>query len=508
MSRTKDSIRNIFSGVFNKIIILIFPFLIRTVIIKELGTEYLGLSSLFTSILQVLNLTELGFSSAIIFSLYKPIIENDENKICALMNFYKKIYRIIGFIILVIGLILLPFLPKLINGSYPNEINLYTLYLLYLFNTVITYYLFAYKSALLNAMQRNDIINNVNTITIIIQYAFQLIILYCTKNYYIYIVINILMNIVNNLVIAYITQKKYPQYISKGELSKNDKNNIKKRVYGLMIQKICATTRNSFDSIFLSMFLGLNIVAIYNNYYTIMIAITGVLTIITSSIISSIGNSIATESIEKNYNDLKKINFIYMWISGWCTICLLCLYQPFMEIWMGNEYMFPMGVVVCLCIYFYTLKIGDVLSAYTQATGIWWEGKYKAIIEALTNIALNYILGRYFGVYGIILATVISLLLIGFTYGTHIVFKNYFKGISKREYYTEHISYCLLTILISLITFYMCKLISISGINGLIIKGIICIFIPNILYFLCYFKTRNFKEAAVFVKNILKERKK
>lgn len=189
MSRTQNAIRNIFTGVFNKIIILLFPFVIRTVIIKKLGTEYLGLSSLFTSILQVLNLTELGFSSAIVFSLYKPIAEKDDNRICSIMNFYKRIYRIIGFIILVMGLIVLPFLPNFIKGSYPSDINLYILYLIYLFNTVITYYLFAYKSALLNAMQRNDIINNVNSITVIIQYILQIIILYCTKNYYIYMII-------------------------------------------------------------------------------------------------------------------------------------------------------------------------------------------------------------------------------------------------------------------------------------------------------------------------------
>lgn len=501
MSRTKNAVRNIFTGVFNKIIILIFPFLIRTVIIKELGTEYLGLSSLFTSILQVLNLTELGFSSAIIFSLYKPIAEKDDDKICSLMNFYKKIYRVIGFIILVIGLILLPFLPKLINGSYPSDINLYVLYLIYLFNTVITYYLFAYKSALLNAMQRNDIINNVNTITIIIQYTFQIIILYCTKNYYIYILVNTIMNIVNNLIIAHITKIKYPQYICKGEISKNDKTSIKKRVYGLMIQKICATTRNSFDSIFLSMFLGLNIVAIYNNYYTIMIAITGVLTIITSSITSSIGNSIATESTEKNYNDMKKFNFIYMWISGWCTICLLCLYQPFMEIWMGKENMLPCISVSLICIYFYTLKLGDILSAYYGAVGLWYEGRYRAVVETILNILLNYFLGKFFGVNGIILATVISMLLINFGYGATIIFKHYFKNISIFDYFKSHLLYSIVTFIACIVTYLLCIKIDTTLSFQLFIRGIICIIVPNFVYFICYFNNKEFKQSKEFIKN-------
>lgn len=501
MSRTKNAVRNIFTGVFNKIIILIFPFLIRTVIIKKLGTEYLGLSSLFTSILQVLNLTELGFSSAIIFSLYKPIAEKDDIKICSLMNFYKKVYRVIGLIILVIGLIVLPFLPNLIKGSYPNDINLYILYLMYLFNTVITYYLFAYKSALLNAMQRNDIINNVNTATITIQYIFQVIILYSTKNYYIYILINIIMNIANNLIIAYTTKKKYPQYICKGEISKDDKKNINKRVYGLMIQKICATTRNSLDSIFLSMFLGLNVVAIYNNYYTIMVAITGILTIITSSITSSIGNSVATESINKNHNDMKKFNFMYMWISGWATVCLLCLFQPFMELWMGKENLLSFISVSLICTYFYTLKLGDVLSSYYAAVGLWYEGRYRAVAETVLNILLNYFLGKLFGVNGIIVATVISMVLINFGYGTTIIFKHYFKNISIFDYFKSHLLYSIVTFIACAITYLLCSKINTTLIVQLFIRAIICIIIPNSIYCICYFNNKEFKQSKEFIKD-------
>lgn len=506
MNRTKNATKNIITGFFNKIIITIFPFIMRTVIIKKLGTEYLGLSSLFTSILQVLNLTELGFSNAIIFSLYKPIAEKNKEKICALMNFYKKTYRTIGFIILIIGLLLLPFLKNLINGTYPSNINIYLLYLIYLFNTVITYYLFAYKGALLTAMQKNNIINNINTIVISLQYIIQIIVLYLTKNYYLFILINTACSILNNLVVALICNKKYPQYICDGVLTKNEKINIKKRIYGLMIQKICGTTRNSLDSIFLSMFLGLNTVAIYSNYYSILSAIIGILAVFTTNLVASIGNSIVTESIDKNYNDMNKFNFIYMWVSGWCTICLLCLYQPFMELWMGNKYMFSNGIVICFCIYFYTLKMGDILSTYTQASGIWWEGRYKAIIETIFNIVLNFILGKLFGVYGIILATVISLMTVGFTYGTHIVFKNYFKEISKKDYYKRHFIYMSVTFVISIFTYSICNYIDFHGIINLIIKIIICIFVPNILYFIIYFKTRMFKDSFQFIKNIIKIR--
>ena len=126
-SRTKNALRNMIFGFFNKFVVLLFPFIIRTVIIKTLGSEYLGLNSLFISILQVLNLAELGFSAAIVYSMYKPIAENDTKTICALMNLYKKIYRVIGFTVMAIGLFLLLFLKFFIKGAYPTDINIYYL---------------------------------------------------------------------------------------------------------------------------------------------------------------------------------------------------------------------------------------------------------------------------------------------------------------------------------------------------------------------------------------------
>ena len=170
MQRTKNAVRNLVFGFINKMIIMLFPFVIRTIIIRELGAGYLGLGSLFTSILQVLNLAELGFSSAVVFCMYKPIAEKDSETICALLNLYKQIYRIIGIVILVIGLALTPFLPYLIKGTVPNGINIYILYYIYLFNTAITYFLFAYKSTLLVAHQRNDVVSNISSLTNILQY--------------------------------------------------------------------------------------------------------------------------------------------------------------------------------------------------------------------------------------------------------------------------------------------------------------------------------------------------
>lgn len=504
-SRTKNAMRNMMFGFLNKTIVLLFPFIIKTILIRTLGSEYLGLNSLFTSILQMLNLAELGFSSAIVYSMYKPIAEKDTKTICALMNLYKRIYRIIGTIIIVIGLVLLPFLNYLIKGGYPQSINIYILYIIYLLNTGLTYFLFAYKSALLTAHQRSDVTSNVQTWTSILQYGIQIIILVKLKNYYLFVSIQIITTILNNLLVALITNKRYPKYICSGEVPIEVKKDIKKRVTGLMVQRICSTTRNSLDSIFISAFLGLNMVAMYSNYYSIMHAIIGIMSIITSSIIAGIGNSIVTESEQKNYKDMNKFNFIYMWLSGWCTICLACLFQPFMRLWMGEQYMFSYGVVVLFCIYFYGLKMGDIRAAYSDAKGLWYENRYRAIAESIANILLNLLLVKFLGIYGIILGTLISLLIINFGYGSQILFKFYFKNEKISDYFKKHGIYAFVTTIICIITYFICTFIKYDGIMGLSLKIVICVVIPNIMYLIIYLKTEAFKESIAILKNILKK---
>ncbi|UKI56602.1 MAG: hypothetical protein L6V90_05600 [Treponema succinifaciens] len=173
---------------FNKnFFTIFFPFLIRTVLIKKIGIEYAGLNSLFSSILQVLNLTELGFASAVVYSMYKPIAEDDKDTICALLNFYKRVYFIIGLVILALGSAVMPFLPHLIKGNVPQDINIYVLYSIYLVNTSLSYLLFGYKNSLLNAHQRRDVISNILTITQGLMNICQLLILVTIKNYYLYV---------------------------------------------------------------------------------------------------------------------------------------------------------------------------------------------------------------------------------------------------------------------------------------------------------------------------------
>lgn len=492
LERSKNAKRNIIFGMVNKVLLIILPFIARTIIIKILGSEYLGLNSLFSSILQVLNLSELGFSSAVVYSMYKPIAENDYRTICALLQFYRTVYRIIGSVVLIIGLILMPFLPHLISGTVPDEINIYYLYLLYLINTSLSYFLFAYKSSLLNAFQRNDIISNVQTLTQGVMYILQIAILFLTRNYYLFILMMPIFTLLYNLMNAQITKNLYPQYVCKGKVNHNILKDIRHQVAGLMVNKLCQTSRNSFDSIFISAFLGLTVTAMYGNYYYVLNAIIALLSVFNVGMLAGAGNSIVLDSREKNYADMKKINFIYMWLSGWCTICLACLYQPFMKLWVGENLMFSYPIVIMFCIYFYSLQMGVIRGLYSDAAGLWWENRFRAIIESIANLVLNFILVQLWGILGIIAATLISLLIVNFGFGSQIVFKYYFKNGKLLEYFLLHAKYAIVTLLICSISYFTTSLIPEEGIMGFILKGLGCCILPNVLYFVFYCKTKEF----------------
>ena len=504
-SRTKNTTRNILGGTLNKLVTILFPFIIRTLVIKKLGIDYLGLNSLVTSILQVLNMTELGFSTAIVYSLYKPIAEKDSEKICALMALYKKAYRLIGLIVLTVGTILIPFVPFLIKGSVPSDVNIQIVYIIYLINTSVSYLLFAYKSSLLIAHQRQDITSNISTILLLVQYFGQIMVLFVFKNYYLYIIMIPFSTIINNFVIAYTVNKRYPHYISRGELDSISLRDIKKRISGLMIFRISNATRNSFDSIFISSYIGLTSVAIYNNYYYIISAIGGLLNVITVSMNASIGNSIVVESIEKNYKDFKVLNFIYMLISGWCTVMLISLYQPFMKIWVGGDYLLPTHVMILISVYFYALRMGDIRGIYNDAAGLWWEQRYRTITEAVTNIILNWILVINFGVFGVVLATLITILVFGFSLSGIITFKHYF-GLDKvKEFFKYHFIYASVTFIVAIIVYRICSIFNLENkIIDFVTKGIIGTVITIVSYLIIYYKTIIFKESSDFIKTKIK----
>lgn len=504
LDRTKNAIRNMICGIVNRVVLLVFPFILRTILIKVLGIEYAGLNGLFVSILEVLNLSELGLSSAIVYCMYKPIACGDNDSICALLKLFRKMYFVIGMVVLGIGIAIMPFLKYFIKDSYPADVNLYILYVIYLTNSCVSYFFMGYRSALLSAHQRLDITQNISTLVKGAMYIVQIIVLILYKNYYVYVIMLPIFTVIINLLTAYETRKVFPQYVCLGEVSQDIKNDLKEKLSGLMITKLCAVTRNSFDSIFISAFIGLTMSAIYSNYYFIMNALVSILGIVVTAVLAGVGNSIQTETVEQNYNDLKRFNFMYLWISGVCVVCLFCLYQPFMCLWIGEDYLLPLSSVALFCTYFFLLKMGDMQSVYYNAAGLWWYYRKCTIIEALLNLGLNFILGKLWGLNGIIAGTLISLFLVNFLYAERLVFKYYFKNGRTWEFYFLQIKYASVTALTCFIVYKICGwaglILDIKySIDTLVLRGIICFLATNLLFFFFYGRSKEFQSTRGWI---------
>ena len=491
IERTRNAQRNLIYGVILKIYQLIVPFVMRTIMIYQMGIEYAGLNNLFVSIFQVLNLAELGIGAALTCSMYKPIAENDNPKICALLKLYKKCFNYIGMFVFTVGILCVPFLKFLINGNVPDNLNLYILYFMYLCNTVLSYWLFSYKKSLIFAHQRNDINSKILIVSQTVQYFLQIFVLLKLKNYYLYLLSAIFGQILNNLLSAHIVNKIYPKYYPSGELDVVTLNDIKRKVQGLVTNKLGGVILRSADSIVISSFLGLTILAIYQNYYFILTAIIGIISIIFEGCIAGIGNSLVIEGMEKNYYDLRSMTFLTGWILCFCCCSFLVFYQPFITVWVGKQYLMNFSLVISLVVYFFIYEIDTLISTFKDAAGIWYTDRYRPLCTAIVNLILNIILVQKFGLYGILWGTVLSFVLLGLPW----LIYNVFSTIFTKKYIKDYLLYLLKISLITLLCSFLSVTIA-NNINGIsfisfVFRFFIVAIVPNIIFMCLY---RNSKE--------------
>lgn len=504
IERSKNAKRNIIFGGILKGYQMIIPFLMRTAMIHFIGVEYLGLNSLFTSILQVLNLAELGVGSAMVYSMYKPIVEDDKVTICALLRLYKVYYRVIGLVVALLGMALLPFLPKLIKSDIPSDINIYTLYLLNLAATVLSYWLFAYKNSLLNAHQRNDLTSKVNLFTSTIKYVLQFGVLYFLRDYYLYVIVILITQVITNIFTAVIATKMYPDYKPSGKLDVTVIKDINQRIKDLFTAKFGSVVVGSVDTIVISTFLGLTALAIYQNYYFIMNSVRGFISVFFSAVLAGIGNSLITDSKEKNYNDLKKFTFIICWIFCVCCCFFIGLYQPFMILWVGEDFLLPFDCVILFCIYFYVCELAMIWATVKDAAGIWHEDRYRPLLSAVANLLLNLLLVNYIGLQGILLSTILSYVFVAMPW----LLRNLFKLVYKRslvEYICKVVLYCVITIVSCIITHILCRYVNMSGIPELLVCIVISVIVPNILQVLVYGKSNEFRQSLDLIKRMIRK---
>lgn len=501
--RTVNSIKNIYMSLVTQIVIVALGFISRKVFIDSLGTEYLGINGLLTNIISMLSLAEAGIGTSIVYKLYKPLAEKDENQIIALIQLYKKLYSIIAIIVFLLSLTIYPFMNILIkDGESIPFISV--VYFIFVFKNVISY-LNAHKWALINSDQKGYILAKYNLIFNIITTISKIIILLMTKNYILFLLIDLFILIIQNIWNGKVVNNKYPYIKTKKKYSveKDVKVELINNTKALFLHSIGRYCVFGTDNILISAFVNIKAVGLYSNYTMIISQLSSLLNPIIWNIGASVGNLIAVESKEKNYYVFNVVYFVNFWIYSLGTIFLFNLTEPFINWWLGEGLLLDRLTFIVVLINFYLTGMRASILTFKGQAGIYTQDKYAPLIEALLNLISSIILVKYLGLAGIFMGTTISTILVPFWIQSKLVYNKVFNK-SVLEYFKKYILYVLLTLITGVITKYMCNIL-VNGTDfiSLISKGIICVTVVNSIYLFMFYKTDEFQYIINIIKHII-----
>lgn len=501
--RTKNSIKNTSVSFITNILTIIIGLIAQAIFIKILGNEYLGINGLFSNIISMLGIVELGVGSAIIYHLYKPIAEEDIKKVKALMNFYKKCYTIIALVILTIGLMITPYLSLFIE-EVTIDINISLVYILFIIEIVCSY-LLSYKRSIINANQKNYLVNFIHIGYLVILNILEIMILVLTKNYYLYLGLKIVMRILENVGITILANKLYPYLKNNNErLDENTKKDIFKKVKALFFHKVGGFIVLGTDNIIISKFIGIIEVGLYSNYYMIIDAVEKLFGQVIKVITPSVGNMLVKENAEKSFEIFKRVRFLNFWIATFSGISLLVVMNSFITVWIGSKYLLTTCVLIVLVLNYYAKSMRSCHMIFKEAAGIYYEDRYIPLLESTLNIVASLILLKYFGLAGVFMGTIISsLALYCISYPKYVYKKLFNRG--YLNYTKETLGYLSIFLVLAVITFKISRLIVINNaFLSLVINCLIAVIIPNLVLLIIFWHTDNFK----YYLNLLKSFKK
>lgn len=499
--RSKSSAKNLVVALIGQAFGLIISFIARIIFVKFLSDEYLGLNGLFTNLLTMLSLVELGVGSALVYSLYKPLADGDNEKVKSLMDLYRKSYNIIGGVVLIIGILFIPFYRYLIS-EVPSISHLDFIYILFVLNTSISYF-YSYKRSLIICDQKRYIATIYRYVFYFLLNVFQIIVLFLTHNYILYLITQVVFTWLENICISIKADRMYPYLKDKNikKLDKKELNTISKNVRAMLFHKIGGVVVNSTDNILISKLVGLIAVGMYSNYYLITSALDTITAQFFNAITASVGNLGACTNSKKVKETFNTTFFLNYLIYGVITVCLLILFNPFIEVWLGKKYLFDFGVVLVITICFYLKGIRKTCLTFKDALGLFWQDRYKPIIESIINLVASIILGIKYGVLGIFMGTIISTVTTSLWIEPYVLYKYYFKE-NIIDYLYRFIKYTLVVVLTYLIVQKIVILISINGILGLLIKGVVSLILSILIMTIVFIKTNEIKHVKKIFKDI------
>ena len=509
MDRTESVVKNFKFTVAGELILALLKFASRRAFVVLLGKEYLGINGLFTDILSVLALAELGFGVSITYSLYRPAARGDEKLINALVRLYGRVYRIVALTVLAAGVSLTPFLDFFVRKMPENIPNIPLIYILNVVNVSVSY-LFSYKSTLLFVYQKKYIDAMIRAFVTLLFTGAQIAVLFLTGNYLYYLYLAIGATAAQNIVISAKTDRLYP-YLRQKEacaLPQEIKQDIRRNVSAMFLNRMGAAVVFGTDNILISKFVGVVTAGLYSNYTMIRGFVNTMINALFGAITPALGNLNATESAKERQRAFRRLNFFAKWLFGWLSICLLWLYDPFIDLWLGSGYLLPGPVVVLIVVNFYVGSMRIPVANTRSVMGLFWDERYKSVLEALTNLAVSVFLAQKWGIFGVIAGTLISTMAFPFWIEPLGLYRYGLKQ-GAGEYFLGYLSHVLVTAAAGGLTGLLCRLTG-EGPGGFVLKTALSLTIPNIIYTAVYCRKEEFhflKETAVSVVHKLSGRR-
>ena len=500
MDRAGYITKNIKYAVAGELLLAVLKFVSRRVFVLLLGKEYLGLNGLFTDVLSMLSLAELGFSVSITYSLYRPVAQGNTEIIKSLVRLYRRVYQAVGLVVLALGLSLLPFLGFFVK-EMPEEIpHIPQIYVLNLVNASVSY-LFAYKSTLLFVHQKKYIESSIRAVVSLAATTAQIIVLFLTQNYLYYLTLAIGATIVQNVAITVKTDQLFPYLREKNvcPLPKGIGEEIRRNVRAMLLHRIGAVAVFNTDNLLISKFVGVASAGLYSNYIMIRSFLNILVSALFDAITPTLGNLAATETEEHKRIAFCRLNFFSAWLFGWMSICLFCLYDPFIDIWLGKGYLLSKPAVLLIVLNFYINGMRTPVNNTKSVLGLFWEDRYKSIVEAVFNLIISVILAQWWGVEGIIAGTLISTLIFPF-WCEPLVLYHHGLQISARRYFTSYAIHVMVTVAAGGMAWLLCRTIN-GGWGWFLWKCLLCLVIPNAVYLIVYRQT----DELSFFKKIVQQ---
>lgn len=506
MARTQNSIRNVLSAMIGQLGGILVNLLARVFFLHYLNQTYLGLNGLFTNVLTMLSLVELGVGPAMAYSLYKPLADHDVERLKSHMAFYKKAYVTIGLAIAALGLAFLPFYTVFMD-EVPDIPHLNTIYLLFVANTVVSYF-YSYKRSLIICDQKKYIETAVHYGAYFLLNVVQIIFLALTKNYVVFLMLQVLSTWLENFILARKADKLYPFLREKNvrPMDKTDSQVIFRNVAAMSMHKVGAVVVNSTDNILISKLIGLASAGLYSNYYTIIHPLQTITNQIFESIVANVGNLTATVkdgNVEHLMETFYDVFFFAFWIFTFCSICLLNLLHPFIEfMWLRNRgWLLDNATLYVLVLNFYLYGMRRPVLTFRDATGAFWNDRFKPIFESIINLVASILLAKPFGIAGIFLGTLVSTVTTSLWVEPMVLYHNVFYA-HMRKYFARFFSYTAVGLVICVITTWLCSHVGYSLIS-ILPRALICLTVPNLLLLVVFYRTKEFQYFRRLGKTIL-----